>query len=326
MGSSTEHPLMQREWTYIRDYGEWCALVDKAEYVEQLYGLLHIGFKVSASYDEARERIIRYLEYADGHLGVDTFQTPEERQRARYSGPHSTPLGIGWPSGTLHVVAQKAFKILCRDFFGNPERKDYQIPGVNYRPSWDQEILYRPVLEKVLWFLRLDESPIRTRRLRNLKGYSDYEREVGKHYLKVGENFAYDLAQYIFRRSDECSDAYRELLNEFKPAAVDILYSLGKLDILLHDDYPSRMDQRCLLRMQELAMREQIYTGGDLRAVESLGEACLAESQAAKILLLLGIMRQTQERLDHIQELQQQCNDARHQLEQLTGNADQPSS
>src|ERR1051326_4348006 len=123
------HPLEGRKLASISSWKEWKQLWEQATHKETLLGLLHVGLHIpSWVRDEIIDRLLFYLDIADGHNDGQPFE----------------------------VVSQKAFVMLCKEVFSDDQRKEHAVPGVTYEPRWSRLIFHPGVLEKFLRFLRLN--------------------------------------------------------------------------------------------------------------------------------------------------------------------------
>lgn len=288
---SRKSQLLQpgNELGLIRGWSEWKELWKQAEHLELLQGLLHFGFKVETSNEEERrERLLFYFDIADGHASADLLCALRD---------DCTP-------GARRAVLQKAFTVLCQECF-RPNKDRYDRFNIFDAFPWLRTMVSdRVILEKLLWFLRI-ESDGWHHRLYNLQQpYTCPQAVVSS--VGVARTFALTLARLIL-----ASDWSGEL-QDHRIAAVDILCGLGEPGRLIDREWSSSSDlvgEDILKRLEELAPQCHISTPDECREAATIEEAALGGSKVAHTFLLLKVRNAEYERLRHISELkhQQQC-------------------
>lgn len=304
------HPLCTKELRLIPTWSEWKKLWEAEAHPERLIGLLHIGFDVPLD-TEASDRILFYLSIADGHTsGIGTWE--ERRQEFSFSGRYTTWAGI------RRWISEKAFQKLCRRVFKNTESRDR-------RPSWLATLTcdsYR-VLDAVLaFFLECDPVWVQQGRLlRNLPQDKDsHEWGVAVSFLENLSIFAWNpflLANY----GDDL--AIRESVRQRRPQLVRVLAGLGKLS-LFEGKSPEDLDDACNEELKRVALGTRLYlpTGPDWRETfrlpETLEEAVVGGSEAARVLLLHAIWQKELKRCAQLQELARTQRSAAEAIQKLS--------
>lgn len=313
-----EHPLLARKFSHLYTLDEWKQQLDAATHVETLHGLLHVGFKIpERDKVTSADRLWLYLSFADGHSDSDTFR--RSRMPESYSvGPYTqTTLAKGWPENTLRVVAQKAFVQLCVHVFKQDPKNADRIPGDDYDPAWTGLFRDEACRARLLWFLRLRKDYSGRRgMLHNDAGWLDGP-EVADHHLQTFRGFALEVARLLLRNSGHDRFDWGSTLEPYKPEAISILHGLGKLDLLLSGGYCHGVDGVCRTRLKELALEMEVRGRRQSRKAATLQEACLEGSQAARVSLLLDVMRKEQARRDEIEKAEQQREEAERRLAAL---------
>ncbi len=101
-----------------------------------------------------------------------------------------------------------------------------------------------------------------------------------------------------------------------------LLCRLGRLDLLL-DMEKYELDKSCLQRLEELATSFDLYLPSNTswmnerRIPRTIEEACLGDSQAAQVLLILRVKQAEKERFNKIRELNERRREAEEALKKL---------
>ncbi|MBW3538458.1 hypothetical protein KY386_03115 [Candidatus Parcubacteria bacterium] len=305
------------ELTQISDWLEWRQLWQRAMYVEQYMGLLHCGFDVPAAGPGCQtrplqermrinhiDRICFYLELADGWYGSDSdFLRPQEQASFNRS-VH--------PGSMRAELARKAFAMLSQHFFRNTntDRGD--------QPSWTELVAEEKVLEKVIWFFRLDEYE----RIPNL----GHPNKPNVHEQRARE-FVVELCKLgwtIRRNRWPLPDYGDEVIDRFvtaRPHFVEMLIGSRHIDLLLdHLRYP--LDEASWQKLEALALKERRLRTSELHRVsmrvpDSVEEAAANGSEAALVLIVLRALWAEEERLSALQAAVQQEREAKRRINEL---------
>ena len=103
---------------------------------------------------------------------------------------------------------------------------------------------------------------------------------------------------------------------------ITILFGLEKLEALLKQDRREKIDEKCMKKLDEIAMGFDLYLpridsyGEECRKPQTIEEACL-KSRAARVLLVLRTLLAEQERFNEMRELEEQRREAEKKLKSL---------
>lgn len=291
------HPLRAKELRLIPTWSEWRKLWEAEVHPECLIGLLHIGFDVPLD-TEVSDRILFYLSIADGHAsGIGSWE--EERRELSYTsfGRHITWARI------RQRVAQKSFQELCRRVFKNTEPRDRV-------PSWLATLTsdsYRVLNAVLAFFLECDPVWIQQGQLlRNLP------RDAKCHECGIAVSFLTDLCTFAWNSfllpNYGDGPAIEENLRQRRPQLVRVLAGLNNLSFL-EEMSSEDLDDACCEELKRVALGEKLHlpTGPDWRETfrlpETLEEAVVGRSKAARVLLLHMIWQKELKRCEQLQEL-----------------------
>jgi len=300
------HPLADIE--YIYDWQAWKEIWRKSKTAEERIGLLHVGLGVRVhSREEQIERIIFYLDIADGHDNISAFGFGETN-RSTYQ-PIETSFGSLSGDGYAALrqkVSQKALGVLALKFFKPYNELDQRVR--EFPPEW--RLITDPTLfEKLMWFFRAEEGKNYLYNLSfwNYPGAKEATKEIFTNFIKRFIKFLLTFEHLeIYRR-----DSDLEIQKRFKeawPEIVNILYCTRETRIFLEQDYFHVLeDKRCEKRLQGIIMgREFSFPGkGKYRKPKTIEEAIFAGSDAARTLLLFRVMRGQKEKFKKIEEAEE---------------------
>jgi len=294
-------------------WSDWKELLGKEFPVELIHSLLHFGFEIDCSWDEAIDRLCLYLKIADRHSDFFFF---DDHGPGEFSFLPRRRFGQDISNyGHLRTaLSQKAFQMLSQNFFKNTAEK-------YYIPSWVELATEPQALSELIWFFRLSQGLFEERKTLNL--YHDKG-----HNAEIAAEFAQEFSLLPWKCDeletfDRLSDKTKDMLRQAKPSMIEILLGLGKLDLLLREGRYERLDKECMSKLKDLALGFKL----DLpdpnsilsasRKPETIKEACLGRSQAAQVFLLLQIMQEEGARLDKLSELKQQVREAEKGIQSL---------
>lgn len=304
------HPLENKKINYLSGWPQWKEKWDKETQVEILHSLLHFGFEVDLEgSEEFIDRICLYFDIADRRFDFSLHGTPNDT----YHYLKRFDRDIHDTDNFRQVLGQKAFQMLCQNVFKNTEKHDY------YVPSWMRLATHPEIFPKILWFFCLDKDG----RLLNLRSSDEHNTEIAREFIQRFCVFAWECDEPPFDSSRDLSDETREIFQQAKPAIIEILFGLHELDILLENHRYQRIDKKCLKKIEDLALRfelwlPQVRRGDPLtRKAKTIKEACLGHSQAAQVLLSLQTMQEEQSRLDLLSEAEEQRREAEEKINSL---------
>lgn len=302
--------------THPHTWGKWKELWEKEQPDFFRHSLLHFGFQTLANGDEERaERIGLYLEVAD--FCTENGQYPWKKG---WEEEHPTCSVLETresrgPSKVKLALAQKAFAGLSQNFFKNTAEE-------RHCPSWFQTLTIPGVMEKVLWFFRLNKDQWFV----NLK--HDWDRE--NMHGKIAREFLFDVCRVILRTANWYHNSGRGVLSDhdffpsFRPKTIGALYGLGKIDYLFK--VPGLIDDECMKVLEELAMKsaerdikiEDPDTGGrNCHRPTSIKEACLV-SPAARVFFTLKTMKKEIKRLQELYRLKNRQTEIEEEMRRLS--------
>lgn len=287
----------------LTNWGEWERSWDEemervAPRTENLLGSLHLIFAIPGGYSKA---VLHLLEIADGYYvnftlreGDPVIYFPKENRK------------IGW--NVRHVIAEKAWKLLCDNFFKNRAEKSW------HTPSWTRTVADKEVFNRLLWFFDPQKRCLNIPYRNNRDRYD----ETALQFLREFVIFAWYFRTFDDRWGPhEEDEVIQKMFREARPKLVEILDAIHGLDFLLNgeglikeNEYPERLINAAVIaKLEELALENH----------ETVKEAAWAGSYAAQTLLVLHSNMKEQKRQKHITEAEQQAEEARHKLAKLSG-------
>ncbi len=321
--ANEEHLLLRKDVVYLKNWKEWKVRWEKEHRVEFLHSLLHFGFNIPVEdLNEVGDRLHLYLEIADNNEYSTVFSRGEEegvQYYAYFEGCTTfTKKAIRGKAEFRQMLSRKAFEVLCQKFFKDTS-ENYDLP------SWLRGILAPGVLEKILWFFRGKERG----NLVNINYFAD-------HHMKTAIEFADELCFFVWDAVNYRENAFRpklgreniEMLRSFLPQIIETLNNLGSIDFLLKKDRYEYVSEDHLTLLKELALKEELpfpsisvnsRYGTEFRKPKDIDEAVYGRSQAAKVLLLLRVLRKEKNRFEEIQEMETKLREATEELEKLGG-------
>ncbi len=308
-----KHPLAERKIDYISCWTKWKERWEKESDAEILHSLLHFGFSIPVDWNEAVERLCLYLEIADkGDESLRTFQNSGDRDF--YYCNYTFGVEVKNKAGFREILSQKAFQMLCHNFFKNTEKTEYRWK----LPSWARMVMIPQVLTKLFWFFRLNY----------LGNTLNLQRTEGENHKQIARDFAHDLYLFVWECGDsayhgEIAEEVRAAFRQARPDVIILLVGLGELDLLLKGDRYEEIDEACLNKLESLAFGYELWLPdenkfhGVYRKPRTIEEACLGKSQAARVLLVLQTLLAEKERFDKMRKLEEQRRKAEENLKKL---------
>lgn len=296
------HPLASvREtistWTHWKE--QWGATM----IAEHKLILLHYGFTIDGSTGDCIDRICFYLDVANGHTSSLNFRLSDEQ--AGWTNTRFLDERMSW-SDVRQSIARKAFEMVANTLFKN------RTKGSGDYPSWSWIVGYPELLDKVLWFFRVNDEL----RIDNLP-YA-YGGEEGV-YSKITHTFLAELANLAWmfshfgKYTGKSDHAIQEQLAARRPKFIEILCGIGELGRLFDQQY--KLDKACMAKLEELAFRRKLWLPTEEkgprgsfwrdahRKPATLAEAHYGGSMPAIVLTHRRIVAQEQERFEKLREL-----------------------
>ena len=317
------HTLFSREIRPITDWTEWLACWQGAKTLQEMISLLHVGFDQTIACssgipNESEQRLVFYFGVADGWADIDLLKVPED-----YKNGHREETFFGYDSNYNRVyktpayfrqlVAQKAFGVLCSNFF-KIDLLQNESGKFNY--VWKGVVTSERLFLIIRDFFRVEMSGRGDVAIRNLTRFE----ERSHNELKV-ITFLVNLATFIWGWDEYEVENYRpdktELekdnvetrarLNASKPWMIEVLAKIKRLDLLR--GWLLKLDRPCLAKLKEVALRAKLcrhlnHPVIEDRLVATVEEACYIGSSAALLLNEYNIKRKEQERLKAIFEVE----------------------
>lgn len=329
------HPLFTRDVRPIYNWNEWLAHWQTAKNIEWIESLLHCGFNISLEryeYGETEynhiDRIMFYFTIADGW--ADYYLLKASREDEQYHvGYDKNGNRINKSTSDLRKqIAQKAFDMLCQNFFKEKEYQ-YEDSESNFWSTVFSEKLF-PIIQN---FFRAKKESIGDRiEICNLHGRVDRQ----SHNEQLVVDFLLKLAKFIWEweemeihsywKEEEKKDTReynlrrRADIDGAKLWMIEVLNQLDKLDVVR--PWMLGLNKPCLDKLKEIAMRSKLskynHDVEEDRLVATLDEARLVNSKAAWFLEEYRLKTKEIERLRVIHEAKLAAEKAQRNLERLT--------
>ncbi len=340
------HDLFSRPIRPIFNWAEWLEHWQKATVIEEMLGLLHVGFNVPVNsrrkYGEKeyteQDRLIFYFGLGDSWMSSFGLSGEEE--------DHSFQFDVGFDahgnciSKTVQdlrqMVATKAFGSLYQNLFRAElqPRIDNDDRGDDAHRIYWENILITELFPVIMHFFRA-EQPTNDRtdvRIRNLR----LHRDEPSHQEKTALGFLLKMAQFLWRWEEVEIRTYmnataqatvrsgnehiRQKIDSAKPWMVEVLCEAGRLDILAK--YWLKLDKVTIAKLKDIALRGELkaykhFVKKD-RRVRNLDEACFAGSEAAWFLKRHELLLQQYKFFSEAKCLEEEKLEVQEKLRQLT--------
>jgi len=273
-----DHPLSEYKPVNITSFEDWLERWNEVYCVGENLGLLHCLQNGEFWRRKQRPDVVSFLlEIADGYTdNKNFFIHPSDDKKI---------------AENRRLIAEKAFKVLCLRFFKDGERRK--------PPLWWWMLAHRELFQKVLWFVRPAEFGLRNH-------YGKFERtnhpyQIFESFLEEFSRLGWKVRRKLSRCDREKVENIESWLIEARPKFIEILAAMDNLCWLEGRE----LDEDSLQELRELAMNEKYFLpptqvnqgSGRLREPESLEEALLGGSVAAKILILHRIRQKEENKL-----------------------------
>lgn len=284
------NPLRRMYPQSFRSFEAWQERFLKAEYFDEMLGLLHGLREEKNDYPLGENTALFLLEIADGY-DRHNFSNLDGTQR--YYGDSDI-------QKRRKLLAQKAFQVLCLAFF--KEEREY-----GYAPKWENVLYSEALFKKVLWFLRpnLRYSGTNYRFEEKPEHPYDIFMKFVQEFVKFGWDFNGQVGRYKDRWYGETREASRQRFLDARPQFIEIMETMKMLRWLGAQE----LDGVCLQKLTSMAMeREYKFPDCDYgkeRKPKNLQEAVWAGSVPAQILLFKESSKAQQAIYDHEAEVRQ---------------------
>jgi len=332
------HSLFSREIRPIRNWNEWLERWQAAATIEEMLGLLHVGFDTSfgnwshntKKYDRI-DRLIFYFGIADGWTSRWLLEKPEDRGvEYEFGLNQSGQRDSKSPSELRRILALKAFDMLCLNFF----RSELHASPTddNYQECWESVTFTERLFPVIMNFFRAEKGRFGDKlEIRNLSG----NRKIS-HNEEQATAFLLKCALFLWTWRENRIDSWvkeeektkiqewnvvsRARIEAAKPWMIEVLSYLGELRALNGQVF--ELGEECLAKLEEIAMREELrqhsHPVSKDRPVATLDEACFAGSDAAWFLKCVELDTREHKRLTGILEAERAMETASRTIKELT--------
>ncbi|MCX6786572.1 MAG: hypothetical protein NTU85_02000 [Candidatus Kaiserbacteria bacterium] len=336
------HTLLTREIRPIRNWYEWLLLWAKTETIEEMLGLLHVGFNVSLEketpgeleYDEV-DRIIFYFTMADGWADGPSLRLPNDGNKEYRTGFDLN----GWvikkrPFELRQQLAKKAFDMLCMNFFKTELRDDRAGSSPEFQTEWEKIVTSKRLFPIIQKFFEVKDLPVNG--MVKIRNFSE-RNEKRSHNEQLVVKFLLNLTEFVWEwKEDEIPwftpDKEKERvenqnvemhsrLNSSKPWMTEVLIGLDEIDTLAR--WMIKIDENCLSKLRVIAFSTELrkfkkHPVKRDRRVATLEEACFAGTPAAIFLKTRELVMREHTRLTKILKAEQVLEKASRKVEELT--------
>ena len=252
------HPLLRKKIIGIGDWEEWLTRWEATAVAEELIGLLHVGCDTGGYIEhDFHKKIAFYLSVARGHTTPSSWHDRDDDEvlTAIISREHNDCLYTQAELRT--IIAAKAWGVLCTKFFG-----PWRDKKAAFQDRWSTPQHLRKgdleLMGELIDFFDTED------------GTSNFPKGDG-HYRTVCEDFLVWFIQAAWRgwvprsidvvspASDpSLQDAITNYCIEARPRLVNILYHMGKLEMLQTLAYDERTIPQLELIVWEHAQHAQM--------------------------------------------------------------------
>ena len=232
------------------------------------------------------------------------------------------------PGELRQMAALKAFSVLALSLFKFLLRRH----DGGFERDWEKTIASERLFPAIQEFFRAEVARYSDRvKIRNLSNQEDrsHHEEQATAFLLNLFSFMWGWEEHeVYRdsRDREARERYntemRSRIDGAKPWMMEVLSHLGKLHLLRHTKLLLRLEDSCLEKLRETAMRSELrryeHAVEKSRGVETLEEACYAGSPAGLLLREIENARFEHRRLTLISEAQQARDAAERRLQELS--------
>ena len=325
--------LLAREIRPICNWSEWLEMWKKAETVEWMESLLHVGFTVSldrCSHEEkgydAVDRYIFYFSVADGwRYNYLSNSLPGDREKIYRFGQDKQGRTIKTdPSGLRQHLARKAFNMLSLNLF-----KMELFDRDSFAYNWQKEIVSERLFPVIQNFFRVEETFKNDFIIHNLSSHDL------SHHEEQAVNFLLNLTKFIWsweepdiwdssksemKRKEDIVKKIRNRLDVAKPWTIEILNCLNKLEMLW--EWKFKINKPCLAKLKEIALHNKLSGFSnpvkESRLVATLDEACYLGSKAGWFLKEYELVTREHQRLNEILKAEQDKERADRKIKKLS--------
>ena len=271
------HPIFQYDPPISMDWKVWLSLYREA--INRpggwsdtvIRGLIHDMFRRTGVHPQS---VVFALTWANGYRDFIGFRDEEDGLIIHHHPLSHKP----WSWRPRHGVIQKFYRELC-DF---PFRKNGKSAA--HSRQWLDLYLHQEVFATIFWFFEPPRGNIPER------NRSPYD--------KVTREFLTDFAQVVWVVGSAHGDSHsnlspetREMCRAARPKILEILFAMGRLDCLGHEN-PDEFDDKLVLILEKFARR---HPWSDELVFETIEEGAAAGNLAAEFLVLLKVKQKQHE-------------------------------
>lgn len=338
------HTILTREIRPIRNWHEWLGCWQAANTLQEMEGLLHVGFSIflekstysEKEYDEI-DRLIFFFTRADGWTNDDLLAVPYDGGKTYHFGGRDFR-GERKEKTARELrqqLACKAFDMLCLNFFKTELMSD-EGREFFFNSVWEKTITSERLFPVIQNFFGVEKPQFLRRRIRNLSLRTDKR----SHNEQEAVNFLSNLTKFIWgwkgkereiwlglKKEDKEAEEKRRAeiesrLNSAKPWMIEVLSQLNRLDLL--EERILELDKICLNTLKKIALQTSLesvfHPVSENRLVSTLDEACYAGSKAAWLIKKHELVVREHKRLLAILEAKQQIKESDKEIKKLTEN------
>ncbi|HEU0080712.1 MAG TPA: hypothetical protein VFQ72_01650 [Candidatus Paceibacterota bacterium] len=331
------HDLFSRPVRPIRNWSEWLERWQAAVTFEEMRGLLHGGFDVSLQeyqYGEKEyshvDRLAFYCTIADGWSGsLDMRRDGDFRLTYRLYDSEREIFRDVNPSEVRETLANKAVDMLCSRFFKPLVAEEVEAWTLDKR--WKYGIFSQAkALDSIMGFFRIDPGPVDAVTIKNVG-----RRTARSNTERIIQAFLAELARRLWRFKDVdvshfaeperaekvAENAKRQAqIEKVKLWMIEVLAYINRLEDL--NGWLLVISKPQLAKLKEIALRSSLSEYGHpvtkSRMVANLDEACYAGSAAAWFLKRQELVSREHSRLEKIQALERERQQADRRMKELT--------
>ncbi|HVN26264.1 MAG TPA: hypothetical protein VMT99_01240 [Candidatus Paceibacterota bacterium] len=320
------HDLFTREIRPLHNWNEWLERWQAAVTIEEMLGLLHVGFEVpmgtrhweEKKYDHI-DRVLFYMKMADGWSNGSLLKKAGDPDKEYEFGQDKRGyVTKRKPHGMRQILAKKAFDLLCQNFFGSFELEGSGKHGDEWNRHWELDVVTPRFFPSLVKFFRtekgwLDEESIRIPNL-NVPEWQD-----ASHYEAKARDFVVKLSTFMWgwkepdyfcgEEEDRAAavgenEKLRSRIETAKPWILEVLIGLNEWTLIR--ERLLSLDRACLDKLKEIAFRTKLsrhlHPVIEDRKVASLDEAYFAGSRAAMLLSQRELLLREGRRLQEIRK------------------------
>lgn len=321
--AQNQSPLLKQRIVVEETWDELLGAFSESISYRHMLGMLHTGFDVSLrkDYDELygeEERLIFYLRASEGWNDSELLRMVGDSKAehlvgfGKFGNRRTRTL-----SGVRQLLAQKAFNVLCTNYFGKMVRYSED------EEPWVEILKNERLFSAIQNFFRLGKRNDRFC-IENLSRIN----ENSSHSEVQAVKFLLDLAMAIFEwgRDTHQWHADERIQKKAQPWMIGVLAYLGELQLLQKEPFDCfehfHLSDECLAKLEKFSLEEEYWIFGGADSVdfpiESLEKACYLDSQTAQFLKMYLIRKEAFDRQKALDKAEDDLAKARQKVKDLT--------